>query len=110
MSAPPRYTVLLVPDDEGQIAVSVPAMPGCVSVGGTRAEALAHVQEAMLGWLEVEAAQRRAPLPETPAVIADAVAQALEIIEEMRAAGEVSPHHGYELELTTVELQQPALA
>jgi antitoxin HicB len=110
VSPPARYTVLLVPDDEGQIAVSVPAMPGCVSVGQTRAEALTHVQEAMQGWLEVEASQGRTPLVETPPVIADAVAQALDIIQEMRAAGEVSPDHGYELELTTVELQQPALA
>jgi predicted RNase H-like HicB family nuclease len=110
VSAPGRYTALLVPDDEGQIAVSIPAMPGCVSMGRTRAEALAHAQEAMRGWLEVEASQGLMPLAETPIVIADAVGQALGIIQEMRAAGEVSPDHGYELELTTVELQQPALA
>jgi predicted RNase H-like HicB family nuclease len=85
-------------------------MPGCLSVGRTRAEALASVQNAMRGWLEVEASQGRAPLAETPTVIAAAVAQALEIVEAMREAGEVSPGHGYELELTTVELQQPALA
>ncbi|HEY7062679.1 MAG TPA: type II toxin-antitoxin system HicB family antitoxin [Chloroflexota bacterium] len=54
-----RYTVLLVPDEEGQIAVSVPAMPGCFSLGHTRAEALAHVQEAMRGWLAAETEQGR---------------------------------------------------
>ena len=28
-----RYSVILVPDDAGAISVSVPALPGCVSVG-----------------------------------------------------------------------------
>ncbi|HZS02181.1 MAG TPA: type II toxin-antitoxin system HicB family antitoxin [Chloroflexota bacterium] len=109
MSAPRRHTVLLVPDDR-PIVVSVPAMPGCVSVGRTRSEALANVQDAMRGWLDVEASQGRAPLAETPALMAAAVAQAIEIIEEMRQAGETSPGQGYELELTTVELPQLARA
>ena len=99
-----RYTVILVPDGEGTVSVSVPALPGCMSVGSSRAEALEHVREAMQGWLESEAAAGRGPLAETPALLAAGVAEALEIIDEMRAAGEVPPDQGYELELASVEV------
>ena len=45
-----RYSVILVPDDEGLISVSIPALPGCVSMGHSREEALAHARDAILGW------------------------------------------------------------
>ena len=99
-----RYTVILVPDGEGRIAVSVPAMPGCVSMGRSREEALARVREAMAGWLQTEADAGRQPLPNTPAVVDAGVRDALEIIEEMRLSGEVPPDRGYDLELATVEV------
>ena len=48
-----RYTVVLEPDEEGQgYTVRVPALPGCVSEGGTREEALANAREAITGFLE----------------------------------------------------------
>ena len=105
-----RYTVILVPDSAGQIAVSVPAMPGCVSTGRSREEALAHVREAMAGWLQTEAEAGRQPLPDTPTVIDAGVREALEIIEEMRLAGEVPPDRGYDLELATVEVHHSLVA
>ena len=104
-----RYTVILMPDEEW-ISVSVPAMPGCVSQGRTRDEALANVLEAMEGWILTEAEQGRDPLADTPSVVAAGVAEALEIIDEMREAGEIPPDRGYALELATVELRQPAIA
>ena len=105
-----RYTVILTPGEEGWVSASVPAMPGCVSQGHGRDEALSNVREAITGWLEVEAEQGRGPLDETPAVVAAGVAEALEIIDEMRQAGELHSGGGYELELVTVEMRQPAAA
>jgi predicted RNase H-like HicB family nuclease len=77
-----RYTVILVPDGEDRIAVSVPAMPGCVSTGRSRQEALAHIQEAMAGWLQSEAEAGRQPLPNTPTIVDAGVRDALEIIND----------------------------
>jgi predicted RNase H-like HicB family nuclease len=105
-----RYTVILVPESDGRIAVSVPAMPGCMSVGRSREEAVANVRAAMAGWLDTEAAAGRQPLSDTPAVIDAGVREALEIIEEMRLAGEVPPDRGYDLELATVEVQHSLVA
>jgi len=47
-----RYPVQLYKSEEG-FAVTCPALPGCWSQGGTRAEALANIQEAISLWLEV---------------------------------------------------------
>ena len=103
------HTVILVPG-EGVISVLVPAMPGCFSVGRTREEALAHAQKAIKGWIETEAEHGRAPLAETPAIVTAGVAQALEIIDEMRQAGEEPVQQGYTLEVATVETPYPVLA
>src|SRR4051812_43713706 len=104
-----RYTVVLVPDDD-RCSVLVPALPGCVSVGGSRHEALAHVRDAIAGWLTTEAVAGRAPLAETTSVIEAGVREALQIIDDMRAAGEVRPDRGYDLELATVEVRPPVAA
>ena len=48
-----RYTVVLEPDEEGRgYTVRVPALPGCVTEGRTREEALDHAREAILGFIE----------------------------------------------------------
>jgi antitoxin HicB len=48
-----EYTVILHWDDEyGGYWVEVPALPGCVSQGKSREEALANVREAMQLHLE----------------------------------------------------------
>jgi len=48
-----RYTVVLEPDDEGRgYTVRVPALPGCVTEGRTREEALANAREAIAGFVE----------------------------------------------------------
>lgn len=99
-----QYTVILVPDAEGRISVLVPAGPGCFSVGDTAAEALGHVRDAIRGWLEVEAITGRQPPVETSTVVATGLAQALAIIDEMKGAGELPASHGYELEVTTVDV------
>ncbi len=46
--------VILYPDPEdGGWIAEVPSLPGCVSEGTTRAEALENVQDAIAGWLSV---------------------------------------------------------
>jgi predicted RNase H-like HicB family nuclease len=42
-----RYTVVLEQETDGGYVVSVPALPGCVSQGDSRAEALANIREAI---------------------------------------------------------------
>lgn len=50
-----RYTVLLTPDlESGGYTVTVPALPGCVTDGGTVEEALARAQEAIALYLRGE--------------------------------------------------------
>ncbi len=44
--------VVLVPAEEGGFTVYVPALPGCISEGETREEALANIREALALYLE----------------------------------------------------------
>jgi antitoxin HicB len=41
-----RYTVVLEQEPSGGYVISVPALPGCISQGETRSEALANIREA----------------------------------------------------------------
>ena len=45
--------VVLEPSDEGGYTVFVPAMPGCISEGDSREEALANIKEAIELHLEL---------------------------------------------------------
>ena len=47
-----QYTVLLERESDGGYVVSVPALPGCISQGDTREEALRNIQEAIEVYLE----------------------------------------------------------
>ncbi|MBI4533244.1 MAG: type II toxin-antitoxin system HicB family antitoxin [Candidatus Melainabacteria bacterium] len=42
-----RYTVVLEQELDGGYIASVPALPGCVSQGDSRAEALINIREAI---------------------------------------------------------------
>jgi predicted RNase H-like HicB family nuclease len=64
-----KFTVLLTPDEEdGGYVAECPAIPGCVSEGGTVEEALANIKEAIEGCLESLAAHQQ-PLPREGGVI-----------------------------------------
>ena len=41
-----RYTVVLEQEADGGFVASVPALPGCVSQGETRADAMSNIREA----------------------------------------------------------------
>jgi len=47
-----KYRVLLEPDEDGVYVAEVPALPGCISQGRTRAEAIANIKEAIAAYLE----------------------------------------------------------
>ncbi|MBK1693691.1 HicB family protein [Chromatium weissei] len=45
--------IVLESSDEGGFTVFVPALPGCITEGDTRTEALANIREAIELYLEV---------------------------------------------------------
>ncbi|MFU8837320.1 MAG: type II toxin-antitoxin system HicB family antitoxin [Thiohalomonadaceae bacterium] len=47
-----KLQVLLEPSDEGGYTITVPCLPGCISEGDNREEALANIQEAIALYLE----------------------------------------------------------
>ena len=47
-----KIRVVLEPSEEGGYTVSVPALPGCITEGDSREEALANVKEAIRLYLE----------------------------------------------------------
>ena len=47
-----HYRVLIEPDEDGVFVAEVPALPGCVSEGRTRQEAIENIREAIAGYLE----------------------------------------------------------
>ena len=52
-----KFNVTIDRDEDGIWVVECPAIPGCVSQGKTKDEALANVQEAIALCLEVRAEQ-----------------------------------------------------
>ena len=56
-----RFQVTMDRDENGMWVVECPSIPGCVSQGKTRREALANIQEAIALCLEVRA-ERGLPL------------------------------------------------
>lgn len=47
-----KLHVVLEPSEEGGYTAHVPALPGCISEGNTRDEALANVKEAIQLYIE----------------------------------------------------------
>ena len=47
-----KLKIVLDPSDEGGFTVYVPGLPGCISEGDTREEALANIKEAIELYLE----------------------------------------------------------
>lgn len=46
-------------DEAGYFVAEVPALPGCLSQGATKEEAINNVQEAIEGWFEVMESKRK---------------------------------------------------
>ena len=50
-----KFVITLERDEDGIWIAECPAIPGCISQGATRDEAVDNVREAVLGCLEVRA-------------------------------------------------------
>jgi predicted RNase H-like HicB family nuclease len=55
--------VLLYPGEDGYFVVEVPSLPGCISQGKTREEALTNIEAAIALYIEV-LHDRCEPIPE----------------------------------------------
>jgi predicted RNase H-like HicB family nuclease len=65
--------VILYPGEDGYVVAEVPSLPGCVSQGQTRDEALANIQEAIA--LHVEVLQERGePVPDDQVEVVEVAA------------------------------------
>ena len=47
-----KYRVLIEPDEDGIFVAQVPALPGCISQGKSRKEALDNIKDAMAAYIE----------------------------------------------------------
>ena len=47
-----KLKIIIEPSDEGGYTVYVPGLPGCISEGNTKEEALANIKEAIELYLE----------------------------------------------------------
>jgi predicted RNase H-like HicB family nuclease len=48
-----KLHVRIEQDEAGYFVAEMPTLPGCLSQGQTREEAVENIQEAIAGWLEV---------------------------------------------------------
>ena len=68
-----KFTVILLPEAEGGYSVICPAIPGCVSQGNSREDALANIPEAILLCLEVRKDEGLSLPVETPDIVAEEI-------------------------------------
>jgi predicted RNase H-like HicB family nuclease len=54
-----QFKIRLAKNRNGVITVECVSLPGCVSQGRTREEALRNIREAIVAWLEAEEEARR---------------------------------------------------
>ena len=46
-----KFRVMIEPDEDGVFVAECPTLPGCVSQGTTRNEAMANIRDAIQGYL-----------------------------------------------------------
>lgn len=65
-----KYRVVIEPDEEGVFVAECPTLPGCVSQGKTRQEAITNIREAIGGYLaSLEKHGETAPWPITEEIV-----------------------------------------
>ena len=85
-----KFTVILEPEKTGGYSIHCPALPGCVSQGGSREEALQNIREAIRLSLEVRDSELRLDASpggwvsqeDDPQVIGEEIKQILKSREE----------------------------
>lgn len=65
-----KYRVNITQDEDGVFVAEVPTLPGCISQGSTRPEAIENIKEAIAGYLEsLEAHGEPVPPPITEELV-----------------------------------------
>jgi len=65
-----KFRVTIEPDEDGVFVTECPSLPGCVSQGKTRDEAMANIRDAITGYLEsLKKHAEPIPAPITQAVV-----------------------------------------
>jgi len=57
-----RLRILVKQDEDGMFVVECPTLPGCISEGNTREEAIANIKDAIDGYLE-SLKKHKEPIP-----------------------------------------------
>lgn len=65
-----KYRVIIEQDEDGVFVAEVPSLPGCISEGNTRAEAIENIREAIAAYIESLQAHNE-PVP--PAITEEVV-------------------------------------
>lgn len=74
-----EYTVIVTdPEPTGWWVARCPAMPGAITQGATRDEALSELAGVMAAWLDIAAEQGFGPLEDTADVVAEQLALVLQ--------------------------------
>ena len=65
-----KFRILVQPDEDGVFVAECPTLPGCISQGVTRQEALTNIQDAIGGYLaSLRKHGEPAPLPISEEVV-----------------------------------------
>ncbi len=65
-----KYRVVIDQDEDGMFVAEAPSLPGCISQGRTRAEALTNIADAIQGYLQ-SLSKHGEPIP--PAITEEVV-------------------------------------
>ena len=98
MAKPRKFTVVLEPEEGGGYSIHCPTLPGCVSQGESREEALQNILDAIALILGVMHEDGIATPAETPEVITEEIRQILKSREE----------DGLPLTVETVQVELPS--
>ena len=67
---PMRYRVIIEPDEDGVFVAECPTLPGCISQGNTREEAIANIRDAIAGYVQsLDKHNEPIPLPITEEIV-----------------------------------------
>lgn len=65
-----KYKVIIEQDEDGIFVIECPSLPGCISQGNTREEAIENIKDAIKGYIEsLEKHNEAIPYPITEEVV-----------------------------------------